>query len=172
MPCAGLFATTSEPPRPTQGEGRRGNAMPPLGLFRATAKKCHFARPDRYSCSSPFPPVDHAQRLPCLSQAMAAVAASTIPTGVVGSGAAWPAATVPSPMSSEPTVREMLESTLVAATLEVMPLVPVQEPLPRTVTSAVTRSVVVSPLATVNLPLPTSTRPPALGARPPTVVFG
>ena len=89
---------------------------------------------------------------------------------LVSPGAAKAAVTEPSPLSSQPTDRGMLEATSEAATLEVMPLVPVQEPLLRPATIAVTRSVGVRPLATVTLPLARSTKPPAFGASPPTAV--
>ena len=92
---------------------------------------------------------------------------STCQSRFVSPAAAKANVTEPSPLSSQPTVRS---PPLAAATLEVIPLVPFQVPSPRPVTIAVTMSTAERPAATVTIPLPTSVRPPALGARPPTVV--
>ena len=92
---------------------------------------------------------------------------STCQSRFVSPAAAKPNVTEPSLLSSHPTVRS---PPLAAATVEVMPLVPFQLPSPMPVTIAATMLPAESPVATVIIPVPTSTLPPAFGTRPPTVV--
>ena len=84
--------------------------------------------------------------------------------------AAKAALTDPSPLSSHPTVRGMLDARAAAAAVEVIPRPPVHVPSPRPDRMASTRPAAGSPPATVIMPLPRSTRPPAWAARPPTIV--
>jgi|GEM_PF-6612503 len=55
----------------------------------------------------------------------------------------------PSPLSSQPTVRGMLAARSAAAALDVMPLVPVHEPVPRPASNAVSMSAAGRPAATL-----------------------
>ena len=71
---------------------------------------------------------------------------STTQSMFVSPGAAKAAESEPSPLSSQPTARGMLEAMSAAAVLDVMPLVPFQEPSPRPSMSSATSCVAVMPL--------------------------
>ena len=95
---------------------------------------------------------------------------STTPSMLVSPGAEKAKVSEPSPWSSQPTARGMPRATSAAATLDMIPLVPVHEPSPRPIRISATSSAADSPLVTVIAPVVRSTRPPAERSSPATVV--